>query len=169
MEEPTQQSLSLLKAGLSEAQATVRSYDTKAQIVGVGYIFSLNVISNVDDRVVTDPHISTALILFFWGIMMLPILLFGFVLYPSRKAAPELADGTDKRSGGVLYIDASRRHSIKELKESAAQCDPESEIAYELLKVSRLREKKRQRFLRALFASGFCFGLLFIDHLIRTF
>ena len=43
MNSSAQQSFSLLRDSLAEAQATVRAYDTKAQIVGVGYIFALGV------------------------------------------------------------------------------------------------------------------------------
>ena len=34
----------MLLAALQEAQTVVRSYDTKAQIVGVGYILALNLV-----------------------------------------------------------------------------------------------------------------------------
>lgn len=37
----------LQRDGLAEAQLTVRNYDTRAQIVGVGYILSLGVVGQV--------------------------------------------------------------------------------------------------------------------------
>ena len=43
--------LMLLKDSLAEAQNSVRSYDTKAQIVGVGYIFALNVIGQLSAQI----------------------------------------------------------------------------------------------------------------------
>lgn len=42
--EKKERAIELLCDSLSEAQSTVRSYDTKAQIVGIGYIFALGVI-----------------------------------------------------------------------------------------------------------------------------
>jgi len=39
----------MLLAALQEAQSVVRSYDTKAQIVGVGYILALNLILHFGD------------------------------------------------------------------------------------------------------------------------
>ena len=39
----------MLLAALQEAQSVVRSYDTKAQIVGVGYILALNLVLHFGD------------------------------------------------------------------------------------------------------------------------
>lgn len=36
--------VSFLNASLGEAPSTVRAYDTKAQIVGIGYIFALRIV-----------------------------------------------------------------------------------------------------------------------------
>jgi hypothetical protein len=43
----------MLLAALQEAQSVVRSYDTKAQIVGVGYILSLNLVLHFGDLLAT--------------------------------------------------------------------------------------------------------------------
>ena len=37
-------------AALKEVQDTVRAYDTKAQIVGVGFIFSIGIITGLGER-----------------------------------------------------------------------------------------------------------------------
>jgi hypothetical protein len=48
----------LLCDTLAEARVSVRTYDTKAQIVGIGYIFSLAILgqigSAISDTVVVD-------------------------------------------------------------------------------------------------------------------
>lgn len=41
MNEKDQQSFMLLRDSFAEAETTVRAYDTKAQIVDIGYIFAL--------------------------------------------------------------------------------------------------------------------------------
>ena len=43
----------MLLAALQEAQSVVRSYDTKAQIVGVGYILALNLVLHFGDLLPT--------------------------------------------------------------------------------------------------------------------
>jgi len=42
--------LAFLMASLKEVQDTVRAYDTKAQIVGVGYIFAIGIIIDLADQ-----------------------------------------------------------------------------------------------------------------------
>lgn len=44
----------LLQASLTEAQATVRGYATKTQIVGVGYILALSVVARVEGPIPDD-------------------------------------------------------------------------------------------------------------------
>lgn len=167
---PNQQSLSLLRDSLSEAQATVRGYDTKAQIVGVGYIFALGVVGRFE-RWMPQPTEVNAVVntLVAWSVVILPIVLFGYVLYPSRKRAPKLANKPSVKLEYVLYVDPNKIGSVEELSDAAGRSDPVHEVAFELLKVSKLRELKRKRFLRALFAAGFCFALIFSSHLTRSF
>lgn len=169
LEQTNQQSLSLLRDSLGEAQATVRAYDTKAQIVGIGYIFALGIVTRVGEALPKTSEINIVYVLVAWGIVILPILLFGFVLYPSRKMAPKLADEPAMKLESILYIDPQKLGNLKDLKEAVSRSDPISEVAFELLKVSMLRELKRKRFLRALFAAGICFVVLFASQLTQSF
>ncbi len=168
LEQTNQQSLSLLRDSLGEAQATVRAYDTKAQIVGIGYIFALGIVTRVGEALPKTSEINIVYVLVAWGIVVLPILLFGFVLYPSRKTAPKLEHEPTAKLEHILYVDTKKLGSVTELMEAAGRCDPMSEVAFELLKVSKLRELKRQRFLRALFAAGACFVVLFTSQFLRS-
>lgn len=169
MEPSTQKSLGLLNDSLGEAQATVRAYDTKAQIVGIGYIFALGIVTRVGEALPNTSEINVGYVLVAWGVVILPILLFGFVLYPSRKMAPMLTDEATLNLEHILYVDPQSLGSVKKVKEAASRCDPVSEVAYELIKVSMLRELKRQRFLRGLFAAGICFLVLFTAQLTESF
>ena len=168
MNPSAQQSLSLLHDSLVEAQATVRAYDTKAQIVGVGYIFALGVVGNFESLL---PELSelNLLTLSVACVAILPILLFGFVLYPSRKSAEKFANQSEATPEHVLYVDPTKLGSVKALEEAAARCDPIKEVSFELLTVSQLRELKRRRFLRALFSAGVVFLFLFAHHFIRAY
>jgi len=170
MSEPlNQQSLSLLRDSLNEAQATVRAYDTKAQIVGIGYIFALGVVGRFEKWMPEPSDVNAVLnTLLAWGLVILPILLFGYVLHPSRKMAPRLASKPNVALEHVLYVDPDKLGSVTDLKSAVDRCDPVNEVAFELLKVSKLRELKRIRFLRALFAAGLCFAAIFVSHLTRS-
>ena len=167
-EPSTGQSLSLLRDSLAQAEATVHAYDTKAQIVGIGYIFALRITGEVGDMLPKTSTNDVVYILVAWGVVILPILLFGFVLYPSRKTALKIANEPTAKLERILYVDPKKVGSIEELKEAAVRCDPMSEVAFELLKVSTLRELKRQRFLRALFGAGVCFLVLFTSQFMRS-
>ena len=166
MNPSAEQSLSLLRDSLAQAQATVRAYDTKAQIVGVGYIFALGVVGNFESLL---PELSelNLLTLSVACVAILPILLFGFVLYPSRKSAEKFANQSEATPEHVLYVDPTKLGSVKALKEAVGRCDPIIEVSFELLKVSQLRVLKRRRFLRALFSAGVVFLFIFATHFIR--
>ncbi len=139
----------------------MRSYDTKAQIVGVGYIFALGIVGQMFDDLGGATELDVVDVMIAWGIVILPILLFGFVLYPSRKTAPSISDESAQSLQHVLYVESDRHSGVDELIRAANRADAIRELAFELLKVSRLRELKRRRFLRALFASGAAFLVLF--------
>ncbi len=72
--------LPFLMASLQEVQDTVRAYDTKAQIVGVGYIFAIGIIFNLGTRIADMPEMTAVTITFAWLVFISPIALFGAVL-----------------------------------------------------------------------------------------
>ena len=76
----------MLLAALQEAQSVVRSYDTKAQIVGVGYILALNLILHFGDLLPTHAPLGPLFFAAVWGVVILPIVQFGHVLYPTGRA-----------------------------------------------------------------------------------
>lgn len=150
-----------LEIALADAQATVRAYDTKAQIVGIGYTFALNIVASAGGgfpTVATSPVIP---VLIFWGIIMAPIFLFGYVLYPSRKTAPKIEGASALGLGRVLYVETARFKTVEALEDAALGCDWVRELSFEIMKVSKLREMKRGRFIRALFVTAVSFACLF--------
>lgn len=161
--------VSLLRDSLAEAQMTVRAYDTKAQIVGVGYIFALGIVFRFYEVLPESTGMVIVSIAAAWAFIILPILLFGFVLHPTRRTAPRLPSEPSTKLRHILYVDPAHHAGLEDLISAAGDADPAHEIAYELLKVSRLRELKRQRFLRALYAAGVCFLVLFASQMHRSF
>ena len=143
----------MLSAALQEAQSVVRSYDTKAQIVGVGYILALNLVLHFGDLLPTHAPIGPLFFAAVWGIVIMPILQFGQVLYPSRTRAERELNG--KMSGAaaippVYYVDPSSFAEVRELVHLALKSDWTSVLAAELLKTSSARIIKQTRFRRAL-------------------
>lgn len=152
----------LLKDSLDEAQMSIRSYDTKAQIVGVGYIFALNIINSIGGLSSSSGSGSFLTIAVAWLLVITPIVLFGFVLYPSRKSRQSL-DTSNCRQ--IYYIQSDRYQSSEDLLKAVAECCPLDEIANELLQVSALRETKRKRFVLALGMAAVTFSVFFTSDL----
>ncbi len=155
----TSDALHHLELALAEAQATVRGYDTKAQIVGIGYTFTLNIVANAGQSFPRAAEGGLLALLLFWGVVMAPLFLFGAVLYPSRRLAPRVAAGGPEPRR-LLYVETARFADVEALKAACQGADWESEMAFEVLKVSRLREIKRGRFIRALAATMLAFAVL---------
>src|SRR6478672_12691184 len=100
----------MLLAALQEAQSVVRSYDTKAQIVGVGYILALNLVLHFGDLLPTHAPLGPLFFAVVWGVVIMPILQFGDVLYPSRTRAEKelvakMSCGSEQR---VYYVNPDR-------------------------------------------------------------
>jgi|GEM_PF-5647216 len=89
MNPSAQQSLNLLRDSLIEAQTTARADDTKAQIVGVGFILALGVIGKFEGLLPRASELNL-LTISVASSVILPIFLFGFVLYPTRKSAEKI-------------------------------------------------------------------------------
>jgi hypothetical protein len=142
----------MLLAALEEAQSVVRSYDTKAQIVGVGYILALNLILHFGDLLPTHAPLGPLFFAVVWGVVILPIVQFGHVLYPSRtRAEKELLTKTSRGSEQRLYyVDPDSFSGVRDLVHQALRSDWTSVLAAELLKISRVRMIKQTRFQRGL-------------------
>ncbi len=154
--------LTLLNAALSEANAAVRSYDTKAQIAAVGYMFSLGIAGGIREYTPGEIDFTTIMIIAVWAIFMVPILQFGLVLYPTRASVHESTDSET----GVLFLDGESEIKIDDLADSIKQCDPVVEYANELLRVARLRNVKRKRFVFGLILTMVAYLVLFASQVI---
>jgi hypothetical protein len=100
-------------------------------------------------------------VLIFSGIVMAPWFPFGYVLYPSRKTAPRIEGASELALKRVLYVETSRHRTSEDFETAAAASDWMRELSFEILKVSKLRELKRERFIRALAGAAFSFACLF--------
>ncbi|QYJ08336.1 hypothetical protein [Qipengyuania flava] len=153
----------LLKDSLDEAQISVRTYDTKAQIVGVGYIFALNVIGDIGRFASSNESGNVITVVAAWILVILPIVLFGYVLYPKRKSQSLAGNDAYKH---ILFLHPERYGSSTQLIEAAEEADPYQELAHELIAVAALRESKRRRFVVALVSAGVTFAVLFASQVL---
>ncbi len=153
--------VTFLYSSLKEAQDNIRTYDTKAQIVGIGFIFTIGMITKSFDVSTQHSTLGSTVVLLF--LMLAPVILFASVLYPTRKIAPSILRNR-KNIKGMYYLNSKSIDSVDSFINQFDDINIEDELAYELLKVTVLRDLKRKRFLRALlFASLSFISLLAIQ------
>jgi hypothetical protein len=160
----------MLLAALQEAQSVVRSYDTKAQIVGVGYILALNLVLHFGDLLPTHAPLGPLFFAVVWGIVISPILQFGQVLYPSRARAEselrtKMSCGPEQR---IYYVDPDTFADLRDFVQHALRSDWTSALAAELLKTSRVRIIKQARFRRGLMMTVVSFIVLGGEQFLRS-
>ena len=145
--------LNFLYASLKEAQDNIRTYDTKAQIVGIGFIFTIGTITKLTHLELLESQSGELLLVLSWALIMIPLISFVSVLYPTRKIAPSILRGR-KEVQALFYLHPNEVKSLNEYVKQLDEINVKRELAYELMKVSVLRELKRKRFLRAIFVSS---------------
>lgn len=160
----------MLLAALQEAQVTARAYDTKAQIVGAGYILALNLVLHFGDLLPTRAPLGPLFFAVVWGVVILPILQFGQVLYPSRTRAEK--DLIAKTSGAceeqVYYVEPDKFADLKDFVRDARKSDWTTVLGAELLKTSRVRIIKQLRFRRGLMMAVVSFIVVGGEQFIRS-
>ena len=161
----------MLLAALQEAQSVVRSYDNKAQIVGVGYILALNLVLHFGDLLPTRAPLGPLFFAVVWGVVIMPILQLGQVLYPSRTRSEKellvkISCGSEQR---VYYVDPDIFADLRDFVQQALRCDWTSILAAELLKTSRVRIIKQARFRRGLIMTLAPFIVLAGEQFVRSF
>lgn len=155
----SEQKCFFLYAALKESQDNIRTYDTKAQIVGIGFIFTLGMVIKFNTWSSISADVHNWSIIITWLLIIIPAVLFGSVLYPTRRVAPEVLKNKDVVKGlFYMYKVESLTGYIAHLK----NMDIEQELSYELLKVSYLRDLKRTRFLMALSFASLSLLILFV-------
>ncbi|MEQ8664279.1 MAG: hypothetical protein RIC16_01010 [Rhodospirillales bacterium] len=152
---------------LREAQDTVRSYDVKAQICGVGYIFALGVVQRSGDQMPIPVEFAVWYVLAGWLVIVLPILMFAMVLYPSRVDKIARKHWPDHVLG-TMYFERHQFEGVTDYAAAALKADWAREVAFEIIKVSEIRDLKRIRFLRALYWAAGSFTVLFLSQMLRA-
>jgi hypothetical protein len=160
--------LQCLLDALRAAQDAVRTFDTKAQIMGIMFILSVNVILTVLDIGPTGTAPSPLWILLALALLVIgPVVLFAIVLYPGQNPTEGIA--FDRSSVcGTYFVARGKGNDLDGFLGDVGRTDWHREIAFELLKISNLRDIKRQRFLRALTAAGVSYGLIALLLVLAT-
>ena len=139
----------VIDAGL----ASVRSYDTRAQIGSVAYLLVIGVLRFGAEFQPGGPiwrgYVTQSLVLF---AIVLPVLLFGWVLKPKTLRGKRLpSHKTTSRGSTTTWFDG---RSGEEILNEIDGVDWRAEYAFEIEKILSIRNQKRTRFLVALYSAG---------------
>ncbi len=156
--------LACLLASLNEVQQTIRSYDSKAQIMGVGFIFSVTMISGFLGNLEIERDYGFGYLIVGFALLIGPVTLYGSVLYPTRRTAPAiLQDALPVHHCFYFRSDSGKDH--KTFRQEIESANWSSELSYEIMRLSALRDLKRKRFLSAMFASGVSFAVILLGNI----
>ncbi|MGE0253962.1 MAG: hypothetical protein AB7N54_16145 [Alphaproteobacteria bacterium] len=150
----------LLEA-LRSANETARSYDTKAQISGLMLILSINPLFLVLNRLAGDSAPDAYLVIALLSLLILNVCLFGAVLMPQRNPFGRIRfDRGSVRH--TFYVAASDPRGLEQRVADARQTDWESELQFEIMKVSAIRDAKHARFMAAMAAAAVSYVLIIV-------
>lgn len=151
---------------LRAAQSAVTGYDNKAQIVGIGFVFSINAIWAIGSGALASTQAPVAATLGSLVVVLTPLILFGYVLCPSRGIK---LLSTTKYDGirDVYFFHASATRGLQDYVDDVEQTDWPREIAFEIMKVSAIRDAKHRRFMRALYCAAASYLFIFAWILVR--
>jgi hypothetical protein len=83
------------------------------------------------------------------------------VLYPSPKAAPKIEGASELALTRVLQVETCRHRTVEYVDAAVLASHWMRELSFEILRVSKFREMKRERRIRALAASAISCACLF--------
>lgn len=150
--------ITCLLDALRSTQEVIRSYDTKAQIMGIIFILSINFVLTLIRELIGIGPIPPAATWSLAVLVLLPLGLFGYVLFPANNPAGGLDLGGQPVRHS--YFVDRRGPSLTEYLIDVEATDWATELGFEIMKMARLRERKRRRLLRALVAAGASYVLI---------
>ena len=155
-----EQTITCLLHALQQVQATVRAYDTKAQIVGIAFIFTVGIVQLlIPDALVSQFSAEAPMLRFLVGfaLLMSPLAVFGAVLYPRYNPL----DDRQSNNAAVYSFRTTNQQTLDDYLRDIDEVDWKRELAIEITAVSRIREVKRRRFVLALYMTGASYLVVF--------
>ena len=131
-----------LLAILAEAQDTIRNYDTKAEISGVGFIIAVGIVKQAGDSIIVPIEFAMFYVLAGWLVIVIPIIMFALVLYPARFDKTVTSVQPDDVQN-VMYFDCRVFPNVDAYIKATNESDWAKEIVFEIMKVSGIRDIKR--------------------------
>lgn len=152
--------ISCLKHAIEDAQETIRAYDTKAEILGILLTLAIGLtnftlLENIKGS-------AKWILLSSWVVALIAIAVLGFVLHPRKNPFANIASGNYIPSGTYYLsnLSSAPQNTVSALAAKAVLTDWVSELTYENMKLSVIRDHKHSCFTWALRLTGFTILLI---------
>lgn len=150
-----------LMNAINDTQETIRSYDTKSEILGilmtliVGFL-NFNLIADYKCDKAVMVLITSATVIAITTLMLMLL-----VLFPSRNPIEDVdLDGYVPQNTYFIFKKRKDKFDFNGIYRKVIDADWQKELLLELLKVSGIRDRKHQWFTRAVKAAALTFTVI---------
>lgn len=162
-DEKTATTISCVKHAIEDTQATIRAFDTKAEILGI----LLTLAIGITNFALLDhaTGIAKCLLTSSWIMALIAIAVLGLVLHPKKNPFKNIDRGNYTPSGTYFLcnLSSSPQSTVTALADKAIKTDWVSELMYENMKLSAIRDHKHFWFTWALKLAGITILLIAIS------
>jgi hypothetical protein len=156
------QQITILLEARRATEETIRAFDTKAQIAGVGMILSVTALVTLGSRVLAvPPALPIWLGYLLCTFLLACVVLFACVLWPMRRIEVELGDHS-KAVHRSFFVRPDETRTLAQYVRAIEETDWVEELAFEVMKLARLRDSKQRRFRRALLGAALFYATLLL-------
>lgn len=152
--------ISCLKHAIEDAQETIRAYDTKAEILGILLTLAIGITNFT--LLEHSKGCTKWILLSSWIVALVAITVLGLVLHPKKNPFANIAHGNYTPSGTYFLtnLPSAPQNTVSALTDKAVLTDWVSELMYENMKLSVIRDHKHRCFTLALRLTGFTILLI---------
>lgn len=159
----TEITISCLKHAIEDTQATIRAYETKAEILGVLLTLAIGITNFTFLQ--NGTGYAKCILVGSWVVALIAIMVLGLVLHPKKNPFKNIDRGNYTPSGTyfLFNLSLSPQNTVTALADKATNTDWVSELTYENMKLSAIRDNKHYWFTWALKLTGVTILLIAIS------
>ena len=154
-----------LKEAIRFSEGNIRSFDTKAQISVVAFVFSISPLWSMMNA--ASPHAAAhPMVLAMAAPYLVTIGFFSFVLWPVMTPPKISRSGSANDDRSMFFVRDPVGSGGHDYSTRLQRLNVESELTTELLKLSYIRDIKSMRFRRSLYAAATFYAIAFATFLL---
>ena len=160
--------ISCLKHAIEDAQETIRAYDTKAEILGILLTLAIGITNFT--LLENSKGYTKWILMTSWIVALVAIAVLGLVLHPKKNPFTNIVHGNYTPSGTYFLsnLSSAPQNTVSALTDKAVATDWVSELMYENMKLSVIRDHKHNCFTWALKLTGITILLIVTSIIIGS-